>query len=411
MKALYHLFSRVCQTSTAHFTLAFNIFGILLSLIVTIVFTLQSSPPASFQYLVARERILARPIRGRIHIHRDRHVDNDCVVFIRCNGREFHIELSPFFLCNSPSISTRYDKFMAAPRDEVEMDAEEEHPEEIVASFHDWLIDVFKPPLLSEYLFPETHRCRFESEVDKPFPIYMPDEESEFAEPLCHIRPDLAREVERYVKFFDPSVVRVSFQRPKQALNDNPTRVLVYLDGSGEMTTCFFKGFSPGEDDRLEKEVEAHLRILKSNVVPEARVIRLLGVVAVADGRVAGLLLTYVDCRRDYDGILDGIYLRRTPVSLRERWIAQIREAVQQLHEGGAIWGDAKADNVLIDKNDDAWLIDFGGGYTEGWVDKDKTDTKEGDLQGVERIAEYLFSEEYESASSDEQFDFDSASE
>jgi hypothetical protein len=327
---------------------------------------------------VNTERILARPIRGRIHIHRDKHVDNDCVVFIRCNGREFHIELSPFFLCNSPSISARYDKFMAALRDEGEMDAEEEHPEEIVASFHDWLIDVFKPvflkvapdvppsfdpdmirsgkakPLLSEYLFPETHRCRFESEDDKPFPIHMPDEESEFAEPLCHMRPDLAREVERYVKFFDPSVVQVSFQRPKQALNDNPTRVLVDLDGSGEMTTCFFKGFSPGEDDRIEKEVEAHLRILQSNVVPEARVIRLLGVLAVADGRVAGLLLTYVDCRRENDGILDGIYLRRTPVSLRERWMAQIREAVQQLHEGGAIWGDAKADNVLIDKNDDA---------------------------------------------------------
>jgi len=31
------------------------------------------------------------------------------------------------------------------------------------------------------------------------------------------------------------------------------------------------------------------------------------------------------------------------------------------------IWGDGKPDNILIhDKIDDAWVIDFGGGYTKG---------------------------------------------
>ncbi|KAK4249269.1 hypothetical protein C7999DRAFT_39682 [Corynascus novoguineensis] len=348
-------------------------------------------------------RILAKPIRGRIHIHYES--DDDCVVFIRCNGREFHIELSPFFLCNSPLLTSRYYKFTAAVRNRGGMYAEEEgdsdeeeDPEEIQARFYDWLISVFEPafskvapdvpssfdpdiiqtgeakPLLSEYLFPEIDRY----------------EESEFSEPLSRISPGLSRELEQYVKFFDPSAVEVWFKHPKEALDDNPTRVLVDLDGSGEKTTCFFKEFGAGAFIPLEKELEAHLQLLKSNVVPQARVIRLLGVVAAKDGRVSGLLLTYVDCRRENDGILDGIYLRRTPIPLRERWVSQIKEA---------------ADNALIDKKNDAWLINFGGGYTEDWVDKEKADTKEGDLQGVERIVEYLFSEEYETASSDDEIE------
>ncbi|EAQ90269.1 hypothetical protein CHGG_02204 [Chaetomium globosum CBS 148.51] len=384
-------------------------------------------------------RILAKPIRDRINIHYES--DDDCVVFIRCNGVEFQIELSPFFLCNSPLLTARYHKFIAAVRYRSGMGGEEgdseeeEHPEDVQTQFHDWIIAVFKPifstvaptvppsfdpdmirtgkakPMLSEYLLPETHRCRLESENDEPIPIHMPDKESQFMEPLCHVDPDLAREAKELVKFFDPSAVEVWFQHPKQALEDTPTRVLVDLGGSGEKTTCFCKGFGAGEFIVLERELETHLRLLKSKVVPEARVVRLLGVVAVEDGRVAGLLLPYVDCRRDNDGVLDGLYLCRIPVLLRERWAGQIKEAVQQLHEGGVVWGDAKAANILIDKNDDAWLIDFGAGHTEGWVDEEKRGTKEGDLQGVEKIVEYLFSEEYNSESASSDYDFDSASE
>jgi len=100
--------------------------------------------------------------------------------------------------------------------------------------------------------------------------------------------------------------------------------------------------------------------------------------------------------------------LRHTPIPIRQRWAAQIRETVEQLHDAGLVWGDAHLGNVLIDKNDDAWLlIGYGGGYTWpctpgsrwGWVgvDKELADTKEGDLQAVERIVECLSSgEEYE---------------
>jgi hypothetical protein len=125
-------------------------------------------------------------------------------------------------------------------------------------------------------------------------------------------------------------------------------------------------------------------------VVPEARVVWLLGVVAVEDGRVAGLLLTYVDCGRENGGVLDGINVRRTPHALLERWANQIGETVQQLHEGGVHWGNATADNVLVDKKYNAWLINVGVHHREGWVDEETTNTKEGDLEGEERIVGYL---------------------
>ena len=75
---------------------------------------------------------------------------------------------------------------------------------------------------------------------------------------------------------------------------------------------------------------------------------------------------------------------------LKQRWAGQISRLVGHLHERGIIWGDVKAENVLIDKNDDAWIIDFGGSYTPGWVDKEKAGTLEGDKQGLAKIMDIL---------------------
>ena len=35
-------------------------------------------------------------------------------------------------------------------------------------------------------------------------------------------------------------------------------------------------------------------------------------------------------------------------------------------------------------------LIDFGGGYTNGWVDETNSDTVRGDLQGLENITLFM---------------------
>ena len=54
------------------------------------------------------------------------------------------------------------------------------------------------------------------------------------------------------------------------------------------------------------------------------------------------------------------------------------------------MWGDAKADSFLVDRDEKPWIIDFGGSYTEGWVDLDLNETEEGDEMGVEKVVNAL---------------------
>ncbi|KAJ6184730.1 hypothetical protein N7519_006031 [Penicillium mononematosum] len=75
---------------------------------------------------------------------------------------------------------------------------------------------------------------------------------------------------------------------------------------------------------------------------------------------------------------------------LRHKWVDQVSHTLKQFHSHNIIWGDAKAANVLVDVNNDAYLIDFGGGYTQGWVEKEKSNSVEGDLQGLENIKRFL---------------------
>jgi hypothetical protein len=35
-------------------------------------------------------------------------------------------------------------------------------------------------------------------------------------------------------------------------------------------------------------------------------------------------------------------------------------------------------------------LIDFGGGFTHGWIDSGKVETKEGDLQALAKFKAFL---------------------
>jgi serine/threonine protein kinase len=60
------------------------------------------------------------------------------------------------------------------------------------------------------------------------------------------------------------------------------------------------------------------------------------------------------------------------------------------LHNLGILWRDIKIDNVLINDDGDAVVLDFGGGNTMGWVDRDKYGTMEGEEQGLAKIIEAL---------------------
>lgn len=75
----------------------------------------------------------------------------------------------------------------------------------------------------------------------------------------------------------------------------------------------------------------------------------------------------------------------------RRKWAFQVRETVRLLHQIGVTWGDGKASNVLIHGDtDDAWVVDFGGGWTDGWVGPELSGTVEGDELAVKKIFAFL---------------------
>ncbi|KAF5989618.1 hypothetical protein FBULB1_758 [Fusarium bulbicola] len=100
--------------------------------------------------------------------------------------------------------------------------------------------------------------------------------------------------------------------------------------------------------------------------------------------QILGFLRQWVPGRRLSDGLAAG-----TPEK-RQKWACQIRRSIELLHQNGLVWGDGKPSNVIIDDVDDAWLVDFGGGYTRGWVDEELMETKQGDEQALEKIVKLL---------------------
>lgn len=103
--------------------------------------------------------------------------------------------------------------------------------------------------------------------------------------------------------------------------------------------------------------------------------------------RLVGLLLTYIENKGTLSDLAPWSDCTNED---RSRWARQIRQSIERLHEADIVWGDAKPENVLIDKQGDAWLIDFDGSYTRGWVDEMNRETAEGDLEGLQRIENWL---------------------
>ncbi|KAK4196449.1 hypothetical protein QBC40DRAFT_287257 [Triangularia verruculosa] len=183
-----------------------------------------------------------------------------------------------------------------------------------------------------------------------------------------------------------------------------PSRVLV--DG----TIYFFKPWISGRVHGYH-ELQSYRKILADTEVSppllaDVRICRLYGLIIDNDDdvlqhypldngeedhsgtRLVGLLLTYIENRGTLKDLAP--WSDDCTNEDRLRWSGQIHYSVECLHNAGVIWGDAKPQNVLIDMEGDAWLIDFGGSYTPGWVDEDKQETVEGDRQGVQRIDDWL---------------------
>ncbi|KAF3052827.1 hypothetical protein E8E11_007805 [Didymella keratinophila] len=152
----------------------------------------------------------------------------------------------------------------------------------------------------------------------------------------------------------------------------------------GEM--YFFKPVVSGEPGPIKREISILQKIEELSL--DIKVPRLVGFVAFENSKTEamGFLLSHIEEPTPLTKMLKS----SVPEEKREKWSKKSKEYVDMLHKHDIIWGDAKADNFMVDKHDDLWIIDFGGSYTEGWVDPELSETLEGDEQGLQKVQEAL---------------------
>lgn len=148
----------------------------------------------------------------------------------------------------------------------------------------------------------------------------------------------------------------------------------------------FFKPVVSGEPGPIKREISILQKI--EGLGLDIKVPRLVGFVAFEESKTEamGFLLSHIEEPTPLTKMLKS----SVPKEKREKWSKKSKEYVDTLHKHDIIWGDAKADNFMVDKHDDLWIIDFGGSYTEGWVDPELSDTLEGDEQGLKKVQDAL---------------------
>ncbi|KFZ19023.1 hypothetical protein V502_03878 [Pseudogymnoascus sp. VKM F-4520 (FW-2644)] len=267
-----------------------------------------------------------------------------------CNGTCFHVTLSTENFQEAPEIKEQYLQYLdALEADDIDVTEED---------LHDWALEPLLPLFqridsnptnkqtftLYDYFNPIT--LKYKLHAAGGILVASPYDETN-ATPR-HQGVNLApSDLSFPWPSFRPSDISICNKDPKDALTQFPRKVL-----ADKETICYFKAFQPGCQRDALHELNAYLRI-------------------------------------DHLKIEDG--LRVPHIHLRQRWAAQVTSTVKHLHEADIVWGDAKAANVLVDINMDAWIIDFGGGFTEGWVEREKAGTVEGDIQGLAKIVDYIF--------------------
>lgn len=179
---------------------------------------------------------------------------------------------------------------------------------------------------------------------------------------------------------------------------------------SGEQ--MFFKTVDNNNTQPIKREIDILDKIEKKGLRRKFNCPKLLGIVTCATSAQAGsnsrssimgFLQTAIDQPTPLTTKLDSA----VPQDKRDAWAQKADEVKKILHENGIIWGDAKADNFMVDAEDKLWIIDFGGSYTEGWVDPEIAETKKGDSMGVEKIVNALRDPDENVASSETSEDND----
>ncbi|TVY37851.1 hypothetical protein LSUB1_G005546 [Lachnellula subtilissima] len=156
-----------------------------------------------------------------------------------------------------------------------------------------------------------------------------------------------------------------------------------------DSSTMFFK---PAIDKtQITREIITHLRLVAAGLVDKIRVSNLHSIVISTDSTMMLGLLFHLIPPHPLGENLGSLKSKAASPSFSTsqylaKWKAQVTATITQLHAHDIVWGDAHPGNIVIDAASDAWIVDFGGGWVEGFVERKKAGTKEGDWQGVGNI-------------------------
>ncbi|KAI7231721.1 hypothetical protein KC330_g6269 [Hortaea werneckii] len=117
----------------------------------------------------------------------------------------------------------------------------------------------------------------------------------------------------------------------------------------------FFKPLFDFKEPEFWRELEALARSYRAGNIGRLAGLREIATVD-APPTVVGLLTTWIDGTK----LCDTEKSERQAYS--ENWTDQVLSTLQKLHKSDIIWGDVNAHNVLIDRQNYAWIIDLDGG-------------------------------------------------
>lgn len=322
---------------------------------------------------------------------------------VRLRGKLLHIKISSSNFRNSPSMVKDFYKYLDVARSGLDT-----QDIDLMYDLFDWATKPFLPlfanqasgprnivqvPVTLQYfLYPETFNCEFKAIDDIFIPGHIERQDIQEAQELSRLGEDFVHLMTKLQSVY-PSQVQICSENPDDEpdLPDvQPYRVCV--DGQ----ILFFKSADQSSLRNMMDAIKKYLQI--ADLGPNIRTSRLYGIIADDNNPLIGLLLHYLDIEDTLEFAIEP----STPAALKHQWSSQITDTLTRLHRAGVVWGDAKPDNILIDKHSNAWIVDFEGGYTESWVDRDKAGTVEGDLQGLANIVKFIFEEKKVSEYSDD---------
>ncbi|TVY41275.1 hypothetical protein LOCC1_G006473 [Lachnellula occidentalis] len=326
---------------------------------------------------------------GLVQVHSGR--GDGVSVTINCNGKRIIVDFLPTSSLDGTVEGTLLARYEAAflNEDDDEIDAAQQEIDDLIYTVGKPIFARLAPPIatvggqlgnLHSLLYPETMSFRFATINGK-------------AELL---KQDCGSYLEQY---YPPPPLQINNDLGLPKFSSNDIQVLEKIQGEGEITRVLVGGLErccktgePFNWEAVARETDCLWKIARSKHALSIRVPRLTGLVTSSDnGQTIGILEEYIPTDVKDLPTLRDVDTATIDLSRRKKWAFQIREMVHLMHEIGVVWGDGKPHNVLIHKDtDDAWLIDFGGGWTDGWVDENLRETREGDEQATGRIAEFL---------------------